>query len=134
MRDLYDAIAFEIKKNLPNALISWDISPWLSQSAMSAWWNFFKSSPNIDFIHTSGGQHHGELTTIQSHGLTWSYMSSLTGKKIIADSGYGVAGGASSNNWPWYIQSNVDARIRDGVIAESLTNSNQNPNYSPKLC
>ena len=67
-------------------------------------------------------------------GLTWSYMSSLTGKKIIADSGYGVAGGASNNNWPWYIQSNVDARIRDGVIAESLTNSQQNPNYSPKLC
>jgi hypothetical protein len=55
---------------------------------MSTWWGYFASSPNINFIHTSGGQNRGDSAMIQgTHGLTWSYMSSLTGKKIIADSG-----------------------------------------------
>ena len=85
MRSLFDDIANAIKSKLPNALISWDISPWAND--MPTWWGYFASSPNINFIHTSGGQNRGDLSTIQRSGLTWSYMSSLTGKKIIADSG-----------------------------------------------
>ena len=115
MRQLYDDIAITIKKNLPNALISWDISAWIGQSGMTTWWSYFKTSPYVDFIHTSGGQAHGELSTIKPNELSWSFMSTLTGRKIIADSGiiklkkktiiiylilnlnkgYGVAGGYS---------------------------------------
>jgi hypothetical protein len=85
MRSLFDDISKAIKLNLPNAFISWDISPWAND--MSTWWSYFADSSDINYIHTSGGQNHGDLSTIQTSGLTWSYMSSLTDKKIIADSG-----------------------------------------------
>lgn len=38
------------------------------------------------------------------------------------------------NRAPWYVQSNVDARIADGVVSVSLAGSNQNPTYKPKIC
>lgn len=98
MRSLFDDISVAIKSNLPNALISWDISAWIGQSGMTTWWGYFKTSPHINFIHTSGGQSRGDLSQIVPNELSWSFMSTLTGKKIIADSGYGVAGGYSGNN------------------------------------
>jgi len=86
MRTLFDDISKAIKSSLPNALISWDISPWAND--MSAWWGYFQSSPYINFIHTSGGQSQGGSSTIKSgNPATWSGMRSLTGKNIIADSG-----------------------------------------------
>ena len=42
------------------------------------------------------------------------------------------AGNPTGNN-PWYTNSNVDARKNDGVIAETLVNSNRNPTYRPSL-
>ncbi len=87
MRSLFNDIVLAIKKNLPNALISWDISAWLSVSDMTKWWNFFSNSTDINFINTSGGQSHAELTNIKPNELKWKFMSNLTKKAIIADSG-----------------------------------------------
>ena len=87
MRELFDDFAKAIKSELPNAIISWDISAWLTESAMTTWWGFFKTSPYIDYIHTSGGQSRPDLSNIKQNELTWSFMSRLTGKKIIADCG-----------------------------------------------
>ena len=87
MRTLFDNIAQAIRKNLPNAAISWDISPWLSTTDMQTWWGYFATSPYINFIHTSGGEAQGDQSQIKPNELTWSFMSSLTGKKIIADAG-----------------------------------------------
>lgn len=56
MRQLFDDFAAEIRKYLPKAKISWDLSAWIGESGMTTWWGFFKSSPYIDFVHTSGGQ------------------------------------------------------------------------------
>lgn len=153
MRTLFDDISVAIKANLPNALISWDISAWIGESGMTTWWGYFKTSSHINFIHTSGGQSRGDLSQIKPNELSWSFMSTLTGKKIIADSGYGVAGGYSGfesffliyfiliinqfkidNRAPWYVQSNVDARKADGVVSVSLAGSNQNPTYKPNIC
>ena len=84
-RAVFDGIVSAIKESLPNALISWDISPWAQD--MSTWWGFFKGA-KIDFIHSSGGQHSLDNPKIQnSNPITWKQMSELTGKKIIADSG-----------------------------------------------
>lgn len=55
MRDLFNDFVKAIKAQLPNALISWDISAWIGQSGFQDWWCYFKDS-QIDFIHTSGGQ------------------------------------------------------------------------------
>jgi hypothetical protein len=56
MRSLMDDYVAAIKKSLPNALISWDISPWATQQQMTTWWGFFQNASYINFIHTSGGQ------------------------------------------------------------------------------
>ena len=55
MRKLLDDCVAEIKAALPNSLISWDISFWLTYSAMKKWWGYFKNATYIDFLHTSGG-------------------------------------------------------------------------------
>ncbi len=91
MRKLFDDMVSAIKKNLPNAAISWDISAWLGDGQRT-WWSFFADSKQIDFINTSGGESHGESSEIKPGEARWSFMSQLTGKKIIADSGYGVGG------------------------------------------
>jgi hypothetical protein len=118
MRKLFDDFAAAIKAELPNAKISWDISAWIGEAGMTQWWSFFKDSKYIDFVNTSGGQAHGESASIKPNELNWATVSKITGKRIIADCGYGVAGGASSNCNVWNLN-NKNARVRDGVVALS---------------
>ena len=59
MLDLFNQIVLSIKKYLPNAAISWDISPWIGQDGMKTWWYYFSNLSYIDFIHTSGGVNTG---------------------------------------------------------------------------
>jgi hypothetical protein len=123
MRSLFDDFVLAIKSELPNARISWDISPWLSQPAMQIWWGFFSSSPHINYIHTSGGESLADSPQMKLNELTWSFMSSLTGKRIIADTGYGVGGGSTGHNSLYDNVNNLLARINDGVIAVSQANA-----------
>jgi hypothetical protein len=44
-------------------------------------------------------------------------MTEITGRRIIADCGYGVGGAADSNCLAWNSKTNIDARMDDGVIA-----------------
>jgi hypothetical protein len=37
----------------------------------------------------------GDLQNLKPNELRWDFVSQVTGKRIIADCGYGVAGGAS---------------------------------------
>ena len=84
----------------------------------------------------------GDLANIKPGELAWSFVSSVTGKKIIADcgewinpsiiswpiflkiyipsEGYGVAGGESNNCGSWSNPSLQNARINDGVISLSV--------------
>jgi len=50
--------------------------------------------------------------------ITWAKAFQITGKKIIADCGYGVAGIAMTNCGLWN-ETNRQARVKDGVIALS---------------
>lgn len=61
-RTLFDDIAKTIRSNLPNAVISWDISPWLTESEITTYWNYFKTSPYIDYIHLANGVGQGNST------------------------------------------------------------------------
>jgi len=142
MRAFFDDIVKAIKAELPNARISWDISAWLSESAMRTWWGFFASSTDIDYLHTSGGQSYPNSPTIKPNELRWSFLSALTGKRIIADTGYGVAGAGTGHIDAYDDVNNLKARITDGVIAVSQANfkNNWDPTLSvvrpqlPKFC
>ena len=89
MRLLFDDIVRLIKTYLPKALISWDIISSITENEMKILWKYFENSSNIDFINTSGGKTHAQSSSIggDEAELTWSFMSSLTGRKIISDSG-----------------------------------------------
>jgi hypothetical protein len=54
---------------------------------MRTWWGYFSSSNYINFIHTSGGNAVASTSAIKPGERTYSFMSTLTGKKIIADTG-----------------------------------------------
>ncbi len=91
MRALFDNIVRAIKKNLPNAAISWDVNSELSESEMRVWWSFFQNSTSIDFVHTSNGEANAATEGINAESkLTWRFVNELTGKKIIASSNYGI--------------------------------------------
>ena len=122
MRQLFDDIAVAIKSHLPNARISWDISAWLTESAMTTWWGFFKTSVHIDYLHTSGGQSRPDIVNIKQNELKWAFMSTLTGKRIIADTGYGVAGGSAGHTNAYDDVTNLTNRIKDGVISVTQAN------------
>jgi len=47
-------------------------------------------------------------------------MNSLTGKKIIADTGYGVGGGSTGHNSGYDDINNLKARILNGVISVTV--------------
>lgn len=123
MRQLFDDISAAIKSGLPNARISWDISPWLTNSQMQTWWGYFATSSNINYIHTSGGESQPSSQQITRNGVTWLFMNSLTGKKIIADTGYGVGGGSTGHNSGYDDINNLKARILNGVISVSQVNA-----------
>ena len=57
---MFDKIVAAIKKNLPNAGISFDMSPWIGEDEFKDWWSYFSSSKEIDYIHTSGGKTFGK--------------------------------------------------------------------------
>ncbi len=92
MRDLFDDIAKTIRDFLPNAAISWDVNELLSESELSDWWGYFANSTQIDFVYTSSGMSRADLKEVQMGQLKWKFISDLTGKKIIATSGYGDKG------------------------------------------
>ena len=70
---------------MPNALISWDISPW---GDMSRWWSYFKDSKYVDLVNTSGGGHKADNPKIDPNNpMTYDFVKKLTGKKMITDSG-----------------------------------------------
>jgi len=48
--------------------------------------------------------------------------------------GYGVAGNPDDNSGPWYIQSNLDNRIRDGLGAVTIAGPPRSPTYRPNIC
>lgn len=99
MRSLFDDIVAAIKRHLPNASISWDVSSWINESDMVKWWGFFQSSEQIDYIHTSRGISEGALDEIAPNHLKWQFINKLTGKKIIADAGAGAEFPSESKNY-----------------------------------
>ncbi|MFW5813452.1 MAG: InlB B-repeat-containing protein [Fibrobacterota bacterium] len=104
-----------VKKHLPNALISMDISPWTPDQR--AWFSNFNMG-EFSFMNTSGGRTDADSDRIRNeNNTTWKSIWDITGKGIIADDGYGVGGGSIGHDATWDDPNNINARIADGVIA-----------------
>ena len=106
-----------VKQVLPNAVFSMDISPWMPSNG-STWYPNLSMS-DFTFISTSGGNTTANSTLIRaSNAMTWAGVHMVTGKPILADTGYGAAGsGAGAPDPNWDMAANINARIADGVIS-----------------
>lgn len=108
-----------VRKYLPQAEFSFDISPWVSQKP---WFQQFDTA-SFSWANTSGGRTLGGSTYIREENtLTWAKAATALRKGIIADVGYGVGGGPDQTGAAaWNDAANLNKRIADGVVA--ITNS-----------
>jgi hypothetical protein len=111
-----------------------DISPWVGNNGADngqAWYANFDMS-KFTFINTSGGSTDAASTRIRPDNMmTWAGVSRVTGKPILADTGYGVGGMSAGHDASWDSAANINARIADGVIA--ITQYNPNSSWSTTI-
>jgi hypothetical protein len=97
------------------AYFSMDISPWIATNG-SDWYPNFNMGL-FTFINTSGGGTDAGNTKIRSgNTMTWAGVSQVTGKPILADTGYGAAGAPKGEDAAWNVAANINARMADGVV------------------
>jgi hypothetical protein len=112
------ALVNALKSSLPNAVFSMDISPWIPQNG-SSWYSNFNMSL-FTFINTSGGGTNANNAQIRSNNaMTWAGVHQVTGKPILADTGYGAATSPAGEDPLWNDPANINARIADGVVSIS---------------
>lgn len=117
-----------LKGSLPNARFSIDVSPWVGPSNGSdngaSWYSNFDMT-QFTFVNTSGGGTNANTEKIRSsNGMTWAGLNMVTGKPILADTGYGANGSAAGEDPLWDTASNINARMADGVVSISQYNPN----------
>lgn len=114
-----------IKESLPNAYFSMDISPWVDDNGATngqSWYSNFDMT-KFTFINTSGGNTQANTDKIRDkNDMTWSGVSQVTGKAILADTGYGAAGVSAGHDANWDSVDNVNQRLDDGVVTISQYN------------
>ncbi len=114
-------IVAALKTNLPNARFSIDVSPWMAPSNGgdngARWYSSFDMSL-FTFVNTSGGgTNAGTVKIRSSNNMTWAGLHQVTGKPILADTGYGANGISAGPDAAWDVPTNIGARIADGVVS-----------------
>ena len=89
----------------------------------------FLEHGSVDYVHTSGGRTtaHSDRIRAQEPGnlLTWAELHRLSGRGIIADTGYGVGGKLTDDTDLYTAWTDVDHlrdRIADGVVGVTFAN------------
>jgi hypothetical protein len=110
------ALVNALKSNTSlRAYFSMDVSPWIPNNG-SAWYSNFNLGL-FTFINTSGGGTDANNTRIRSNNaMTWAGVNQVTGKPILADTGYGAAGSSAGEDAIWNVAANINARMADGVV------------------
>jgi hypothetical protein len=123
-------IVATVKQNLPNAVFSLDVSPWMPNNGRDWYSNF--TMGDFTFVNTSGGGTDANNAKIRSvNAMTWAGVRMVTGKPILADTGYGAAGASAGHDALWDAVANINARIADGVV--SITQYNPNSNWASTI-
>jgi hypothetical protein len=127
--ELMKELVNTVRAHLPNAVFSLDISPWIADPA--GWYGAFDMN-DFTYINTSGGQTEANNDRIRlPNAMTWRGIHLLTGKGIIADDGYGVAGMSTGHDDTWDDVNNLNARIADGVVA--ILQASPKPDWSATI-
>ena len=119
-----------VRQHLPNAVFSLDISPWIPNEGADWYANF--NLADFTFINTSGGGTDANNTRIRAvNTMTWAGVHRVTGKPIIADTGYGASGAPTGHDTQWDVVANINARVADGVVG--INQYNPNSSWSSTL-
>jgi hypothetical protein len=114
-----------LRSSLPNARFSMDVSPWVGNNGTdngAAWYANFDMT-QFTFVNTSGGGTNAGTAVIRTaNKMTWAGLSLVTGKPILADTGYGANGIPVGEDPGWNVAANVNARMADGVVSISQYN------------
>ena len=136
MVNLFVAMVGRVKRHLPLSLISLDVSPWISD--VGRWMAPFLEHGSVDYVHTSGGRTTANSERIRGqeagNWLTWAELHRLSGRGIIADTGYGVGGKLTDHaeyEKAWLDADHLRERIADGVIA--VTHANPPPGWDQSV-
>jgi hypothetical protein len=116
-----DEMLDTIQKYLPNALFSLDISPWTTDMGTTQTYYTSFNLKRFTFMNTSGGGANatgpaGTGRVVTGNKMTWKEIHTVTGKPILADCGYGVAGASTGHDPAWDSATNLNNRIADGVV------------------
>ena len=90
-------------------MFSLDISPWIPNDGRD-WYPEFNLG-DFTLINTSGGGTDADNERIRANNtMTWAGVSQVTGKPILADTGYGAAGSDAGHDAAWDVVANINAR------------------------
>jgi hypothetical protein len=122
---MIDQYVTAMKQYLPNAYFSLDVSPWVDDNGASNgkdWFSHFDLSL-FTFVNTSGGSTQAATSKIRNDNMmTWAGVSQVTGKAVLADTGYGANGVSAGHDANWDDVNNLNARLADGVVSISQYN------------
>jgi hypothetical protein len=126
-----------IKANEPNAAVAMNHSAWNSNEETDEFWRAMPLSI-MDFVWTTGaGNANGFITsgtTASSYNgetAKYSYLHSLTGKRVLVDTSFGASQQADS--WSDQNASTLNQRIADGIFAVNVTSPPPDSTYSGRI-
>jgi hypothetical protein len=109
-------IVCAIKSNMPNAVIALTHSSWIREPEYSSYWSNMPLDL-ADFVHATGradtAPYLNDTDANNRSDGTWSYLGSLTGKPIIADTSFGVT--EMSDSWSTSSASTLNGHISSGL-------------------
>lgn len=120
-------IVCAIKSAQPSAAVALNHSTWIRNPQMSSYFNAMRDSGALailDLVWTtgmgnvSGGYFNDGDARNRSDG-TYTYLSTLTGKRILVDTSFGAT--SMDDSWTGIPVATINQRIADGVVAVNVT-------------
>jgi hypothetical protein len=108
-------ITTAIKSNMPNAVVAFDDSAWISDVDRPLYWTGIKQA-NYDMVWTTGV---GNNAPFVNAGETASSYNGMTGKKILVDESAGAS--QQADTWSDQSATTINSLIADGVIAVNVS-------------
>jgi Cellulose binding domain len=104
-----------IRQILPNASLVLDVSPW--NSDLRSWSAGMRNFDYAGIVGKRFSPNGDGSVSAGVDGKTYSYISQVTGKKLILNDSHGVGGWYLDYDYAWHEKHLIEARWNDGVVA-----------------
>ena len=124
---LTNDIVCAIKTAEPNAAVALNHSTWIRNPQMSSYFDAMRDSgalAALDLVWTTGmgnvtGGYFNDGDARNRSDGTYTYLSTLTGKRILVDTSFGAT--SMDDSWTGIPVATLNQRIADGVVAVNVT-------------